>query len=687
MATIDDCLRNQRQNGILAAPTDTSASANSSTSQTKNSAFTPAVATAASASTGTPATLQIALQNNTTAANLYAYVTGLDLNNNNAVWMLQSDGVTAYYPANPSANQQPLQANVSIVVGGPGSVRKVTIPQLAGARIWFSQDSPLTFLLNIGANGPGLVEPSVTNPADPNYPLRWDFCEFTYNTTEMFANISYVDFVSIPVALELTSTDGSATQTVAGLPSNGLSTICEALQAQQLVDCAGWDQLVVQITSATAGTSFLRALSPYCGMIMNSSLFANYFDPYVAQVWSKYLSTAVTIDTQASWGTVSGQVDSSANLTFAGVGSFPKPTTGDIFSCSTGAFAAYATNTDEMANIGARLAAALNRSTLLAYSSQPDGTTSASDYYQTTITNHYARIVHAANLDGRGYAFPYDDVAPDGGADQSGAVASGAPALLTVYIGGGGASGAAAAAKARSNPIRLRDMARRGRQLVGGRQHFRRSLPSPPPSSDEEEAALAMRETMSPFLNMAAVDVDEKALLQARDRAMAGTESVDLEKGQMVMTKVDTAAPLAPTTPDLSARFALLLHQALLSLWVAICGLGRSAWALVPRRVAAPVGAFCNRVAASPAVTAASASISSFVSSVVKSAAASAVAAMLIRPLVIRAVLTGAVLLVTYAATAGGSAGASPMLASAVATMTGWVEELTGTQPAAALVE
>lgn len=674
MATIDDCIRNQRQKGILASPTDPS-----SGSTVTNGPFAPAIP--ASAST-TPSTMQIALQNNTTSATLYAYVTGLDLNNNNAVWLLQSDGVTGYYPANPSANQSPLSANVSIVVGGPGSVRTVTIPQLAGARIWYCQDAELTFLLNIGSGGPGLVEPSVTNTSDPNYKLRWDFSEFTFNSTQLFANITYVDFVSIPVALQLTTTDGTAAQTVEGMPSNGLDTVCEALQAQQKVDCAGWDQLVVQISSSSAGTSNLRALSPNNGLIMNNTLFPNYFDAYVDQVWSQYATTSVSVDTQAQWGTVTGQVDSSGGLTFSGVGTFPKPSTADIFSCSTGAFAAYATNTDEMGNLTARLSAALNRTTLLAYASQPDGVTSASAYYQTAVTNHYARIVHAANLDGRGYAFPYDDVAPDNGADQSGAVSSGAPSVLTVYIGGGGAGGAAAASSAtRSNPIRLRDMARRGRQLVGGRQHFRRSLASPPPPSSEMA-------TMAPFLNMAAVDssVDEKMLLQARDRAAENSSTLDLEKGQqqlmMSSTKMDLPAPAAPTTPDLSTRFALLLRQALVYLWAAICGMGRSVWALVPRRVAQPVGAFCSHVAASPAVTAASASISSFVSSIIKSAAASAVAAMLIRPLVVRAVLTAAVLLVTYVATAGTAAGASPMVASAVATMSGWMEELTGSQAA-----
>ncbi|CAK7270676.1 hypothetical protein SEPCBS57363_004223 [Sporothrix epigloea] len=684
MATIDDCLRKQQKDGILTAPTDSSSAVSNSTSQTKNSPFAPSTATYAASSSGTPSTLQIALQNNTTAANLYAYVTGLDFNNNNAVFMLQSDGVTPYHPVNPSSNQQPLQANVSIVVGGPGSVRTVTIPQLAGARIWYSQNSPLTFLLNMGANGPGLVEPSVNNPADPNYVLRWDFCEFTFNKTELFANITYVDFVSIPVALELTSTDGSATQVVAGLPSNGLSTICEALQAQQRVDCAGWDQLVVQISSSAAGTSFLRALSPYNGMIMNSKLFSNYYDPYVAQVWSKYRSTAVTIDTQSSWGTRSGQVDSSSSLNFSGVGSFPKPTTADIFSCSTGAFAPTASNTGEMANLGARLAAALNRGTLLTHPSQPGGVTSDSDYYHSTITNHYARIVHVANIDGRGYAFPYDDVVPNGGADQSGSVSSGAPALLTVFIGGGGASGAASATKVRSHPIRLRDMARPGRQLVGGHQHHRRSL-SPPTTPYEEETTLVTRDTVSPVINMPTVNDDEKALLQAREREMANTESTDLEKGQAVMTKPNGVASSGAIAPSLSTRFALLLHQALLSLWVAMCSWIRSTWALVPRRVAAPIGAVYSRIAALPAVSAASIAISSFVSSVVKSAAASAVAAMLIRPLVIRTVLTAAVLLATYAATAGGSTGASPMLTSAVTTLTGWVEELTGAQPAVLL--
>jgi hypothetical protein len=81
-----------------------------------------------------------------------------------------------------------------------------------------------------------------------------------------------------------------------------------------------------------------------------------------------------------------------------------------------------------------RLAAAFNRSTLLVDSDQPDGENPA-DYYSNPVTNHYARIVHAALSGGLGYAFPYDDVTPDGGVNQAGPVSSGSPALLSVTLG------------------------------------------------------------------------------------------------------------------------------------------------------------------------------------------------------------------------------------------------------------
>ncbi|KAI2612414.1 glycoside hydrolase family 64 protein [Hypoxylon fragiforme] len=376
-------------------------------------------------------TTDIALKNNTGSSEAYAYITGLDLNQNNVPLFIQSDGKTVYHPSSPSATQSPLEADIAISLGAPGSTTTVTIPQIAGGRIWFSTGSKLTFLLN---PGPAVVEPSVTNTADANYNIVWGFCEFTYNTQQLFVNISYVDFVSpLPIALELRNTAGDV-QTVQGLPAGGLDTVCERLAQQHAQDGAGWDRLIVK---GPDGKN-LRALSPNSGRVVDATLFDGYFQPYVDAVWSKYGSADLTINTQASWGNVTGRVQDGSALTFANVGSFAKPSAGDIFSCSTGPFGNYpAATRDEMGALGARIAAALNRATLLDNPTQPDAEVVA-NYYAKTPTNHYARICHETNIDGRGYAFPYDDVVPSGdaGPDQAGTVFDGSPELLTVTVGG-----------------------------------------------------------------------------------------------------------------------------------------------------------------------------------------------------------------------------------------------------------
>jgi len=125
-------------------------------------------------------------------------------------------------------------------------------------------------------------------------------------------------------------------------------------------------------------------------------------------------------------------------LTFPNNITYAAPSTADVFSCSSGPFAP--NSNIEQGAITARLAAACNRSTLLENATTPFSGEDPGAYYKNGVTNHYARIVHQNNLDGRGYAFPFDDVAPDGGPDQSGAV-MGSPAAggFTVAVGGIGA--------------------------------------------------------------------------------------------------------------------------------------------------------------------------------------------------------------------------------------------------------
>ncbi len=376
------------------------------------------------AATTTAATVPFSIQNNSGSDTVYAFVTGQAIDNGNALMLLRSDGQTQYFPASPASTGSPLGADCAIPLNASGGAPvTITVPHLAGARLWFSIGAPITFLLN---PGPALVEPSVTNPSDPNIDLAWDFCEFTYNQAQLFTNLTFVDFASIPVALGLTDTSG-AQQTAAGLAAGGLDTICAGLTAQAAADGNQWSSLIV-----TSGGQNLRALSPTNGIVLNPAFLSSYYDDYVSQAWAKYTSTTLTVDTQASFGTVTGQVSNDL-LTFPGVGSFARPSAANIFSCASGPFSP-AGMSPEMLAIVPRLAAALNRSTLLTDPNQPDGENPAT-YYTAPVTNHYARIVHAASLDGRGYAFPYDDVAPTGGADQSGSVSSGSPAQLTVTVG------------------------------------------------------------------------------------------------------------------------------------------------------------------------------------------------------------------------------------------------------------
>ena len=85
--------------------------------------------------------LNITLNNQSNAGNVYAFVHGIATTNNGALFFLQADGVTPYYPESPSSNGTPLAVNVAIDLGSPGTSKTITIPALAGARIYFSYNT------------------------------------------------------------------------------------------------------------------------------------------------------------------------------------------------------------------------------------------------------------------------------------------------------------------------------------------------------------------------------------------------------------------------------------------------------------------------------------------------------------------------------------------------------------------
>ncbi|GAA1900112.1 hypothetical protein GCM10009837_23490 [Streptomyces durmitorensis] len=373
-----------------------------------------------------PATCELALQNKSLPGQVHAYVTGHEQGTDRWVLLKPDGGV--YRPDSPSAPQTPLPVDCAIPLGAAGSAPKVlTLPQMFGARVYFVRDDKLDFFLN---PGPSLVEPAFATKEDANYGRTWSFCEFTFNSSQLYANISYVDLVTaLPIGLTL---EGDATHTVAPLPDGAVDKIASDLAAQGEKDGQPWGDLVIR----GDGGDVLRVISPQNLMAPyfdrpNEMPFRDVWNSYIDQAWEKYRSTDLKIDLQGGRGVFTGRV-SGDTLTFNGGHTFSKPTSKDIFTCNHGPFTNNPGDADDKKGLLARLAAGFNRSIMLTHAEQPNGA-GAGDYYKGDVTNHWARVVHANSP--IGYAFPYDDVRPDGEPDVSGAAHDGNPRRFTVSVG------------------------------------------------------------------------------------------------------------------------------------------------------------------------------------------------------------------------------------------------------------
>ncbi|MEU6084685.1 beta-1,3-glucanase family protein [Streptomyces sp. NPDC047108] len=363
-----------------------------------------------------PATCELALENKSLPGSVNAYVTGHEEGTGKWV-LLRPDGSKFYLPQS-SEMQEIEDCSIPLKAAGNGPT-VVTLPQMYGARVYFVRNDKITFYVNDVSQ---LVEPSFVAEADDNYRKVWSFCEFTFNTAELYANLSYVDLVTaLPIGFTLTGDD---TRTVAPLALNGAERIAADLRAQAAKDGYPWDKLVI-----SDGGTVLRAISPQ-KLPASQGSFGSYWDSYTDAVWQKYASTDLRMNA-GSWGVFTGRVQGGA-LTFPGLETpFAKPTTADIFSCDSGPF----TNAGSKPRLTvmARLAAAFNRSTLLTHPDQPDSAT-PEDYYLDATTNHWSRIVHANSP--QGYGFPYDDVSPEGTHPVDGSARDSNPVRWHVSVGG-----------------------------------------------------------------------------------------------------------------------------------------------------------------------------------------------------------------------------------------------------------
>ncbi|KAI0871219.1 glycoside hydrolase family 64 protein [Hypoxylon argillaceum] len=373
-------------------------------------------------------TLPISVVNNFDSG-MYVYITGRD--SSGVPCLLGANGQFVYPQADNTGVPLEIVANIAFPLSGVGQTTQITLPQaLSSARIWVAHGQLKFYTVKDSAGVSALVEPSAANPVDPSSGVQWGFIEFSYDGATIYANISFVDFVGIPLGMGLTLSTG-AQQIIPGLQAGSVNNICNNVKQQKSVDGQIWDQLCVVSSSGQA----LRVLAPNLYVSANPTGFSGYYDDYVNQVWTQYTNQDLTINTQTDSGNVACRV-SNNQLTCAGDNrAYPKPTTADIWGCNTGPFAILDSDNDIHRAVVPRLCAAFTRSELLLAGGNVQPSLDQASYYTVSPTSHYSRIVHTYETNGLGYAFSYDDVNPDG-QNAAGVVAGSDPTSLKVTVGG-----------------------------------------------------------------------------------------------------------------------------------------------------------------------------------------------------------------------------------------------------------
>ena len=353
-----------------------------------------ALATPLTADAAVPATIPLKITNNSGRGDaVYIYDLGTNLTTGQQGWA-DANGTFHAWPA--GGNPPTPAPDASIAGPASGQSTTIRIPKFSG-RLYFSYGQKLVFKLTTG----GLVQPAMQNPTDPNRNILFNWSEYTLNDSGLWINSTQVDMFSAPYAVGVQRSDGSTAST-GHLKSGGYTGFFNALRGQP----GGWANLIQTRSDGTV----LRALSPTYG-IETGALPSTVLDDYINRVWSKYSSSTLTVTPFADqpntkyYGRVSGNVMNFTNSSGAVVTTFQKPDAASIFGCYK-----YLDAPNDLVRgpISRTLCAGFNRSTLLVNPNQPDTTTA--NFYVDTVTNQYARKIHAQMADGMAYAFAFDDV-------------------------------------------------------------------------------------------------------------------------------------------------------------------------------------------------------------------------------------------------------------------------------------
>ncbi|MGN8247355.1 beta-1,3-glucanase family protein [Cellulomonas soli] len=376
-----------------------------------------------------PDVLPITVANQTGLGDaVHLYVLGTDLASGKLGWV---DGSGAFHTWPAGSNPPSPAPDVSINGTATGGSTTVKVPRGFSGRIYFSFGDTLPFSLTPD----GLVQPAPWASGDPTADILFDWSELTYNDAGLWINSSQVDMFAVPHAVSVTGSDGRTSST-GQMVDGGRDQVVAALQADP-----AWASTVVTRDDGTV----LRVLAP--GKAAGAGLLdTRYLDPAIATAWTAYTTRTLTVSpfkdqpSVTYTGRTSGGKLRFTDTRGTEVAAFSTPSSADVWGCD-GALAA--PNDQVVGPIARTLCAALNRGTLGTSTVEP--VTDGSQFYRSSPVNLYAKAVHAAMVDGRAYAFAFDDV----GAFES-LVHSGDPTSARIDLSpltgatGGGDAGAGA---------------------------------------------------------------------------------------------------------------------------------------------------------------------------------------------------------------------------------------------------
>ncbi|WP_436527238.1 beta-1,3-glucanase family protein [Actinoplanes sp. HUAS TT8] len=389
--------------GATTAPTTPATVAPTTVTPTRTVTTTAPTPTKATTTTAAPAAttvppkedlLPVTVTNKTGRGDaVHLYVLGVNLDTGKLGYVNRTGGFTAWTGGAATPVPAP---DVSIDGPANGGSTTIRVPRNLSGRLYFSFGQKLDFRLTTD----GLVQPAPWAGGDPNHDILFDWSEFTVNSSGLWLNSSQVDMFAVPHIVSVTGGSGTTSST-GEVVTGGRQKVIDAIKGN-----ADFAKSVVTRADGTV----LRVLAP--GKAADAGLMSpTYLDSYITSAWSAYTSKNLTVTPFTDQpavkytGRTSGDVMSFTDGTGKVVASFTKPSTANVWGCD-GALGA--PNDQVVGPIARTLCAALQRTTLGRLDVQPSGT--AADFYQGDPANVYARVIHANMVDGKAYAFAFDDV-------------------------------------------------------------------------------------------------------------------------------------------------------------------------------------------------------------------------------------------------------------------------------------